>query len=114
MDRAIPCGLIVTELLTNCLKHAFQGRAGQVTLGLRAVAGNQCALSVADNGTGAVADIAHSSSLGLRLVRALARQLAGTLTWDPQSAGTTVTLTFPVDLPGERLPDAAGPGLGHA
>ena len=115
MDRAIPCGLIVTELLTNCLKHAFRGRPGRVTLGLRRLEDAQCALSVSDDGAGASEDIAESGSLGLRLVRALARQLAGTVDWEARPRGTTVRLTFPGDLATERLPDAdverVGPGL---
>jgi PAS domain S-box-containing protein len=97
MDRAIPCGLIVTELLTNSLKHAFRGRRGRVTLGLREEADGQCVLEVSDDGEGTAGDIEQSSSLGLRLVRALARQLLGTLAWQPRAAmGTTVTVTFPV------------------
>jgi PAS domain S-box-containing protein len=109
MDRAIPCGLIVTELLTNCLKHAFADRSGRVTLGLRGLADGQCALSVSDDGAGASADFAQSASLGLRLVRALARQLAGTLDWGAGRGGTVVTLTFPGDQNAGRvpMPDAA-------
>ena len=95
LDRAIPCGLIVTELLTNCLKHAFGGRRGRVLLGLREAAGGDCTLEVSDDGVGTPGDIERSESLGLRLVRALGRQLLGTFTWDSHSDGTTVTLTFP-------------------
>jgi PAS domain S-box-containing protein len=105
MDRAIPCGLVVTELLTNCLKHAFHGRRGRVTLGLRRLAGGEHVLEVSDDGAGTSEDPAQSGSLGLRLVRALARQLSGTLAWDAQADGTTVTLTFPA----ERLPDQVAP-----
>jgi PAS domain S-box-containing protein len=103
LDRAIPCGLIVTELLTNALKHAFRGRGGRVTLGLRAAAGDACLLEVSDDGVGA-GDIEHSTSLGLRLVRALARQLLGTLAWDTRDTGTTVTLTFPGAAPADAAP----------
>jgi two-component sensor histidine kinase len=114
MDRAIPCGLIVTELLTNCLKHAFQGRPGQVTLGLRRLEDAQYELSVADDGGGTSEDIAQSGSLGLRLVRALARQLAGTLDWEARPAGTNVRLTFPGDLTTVRLADADVERVGPA
>jgi PAS domain S-box-containing protein len=101
LDRAIPCGLIVTELLTNCLKHAFDGGRGRVRLGLRDVEAGSCALEVSDNGVGAPGDIGQSTSLGLRLVRALARQLLGTLDWQTREGGTTVTLTFPTAPPAD-------------
>jgi PAS domain S-box-containing protein len=107
MDRAIPCGLIVTELLTNCLKHAFHGRRGRVTLGLRRLADGLCELRVADDGEGSAEDIGESVSLGLRLVRALARQVLGTLAWQTQVAGTTVTLSFP----SQPAADLAEPAL---
>jgi two-component sensor histidine kinase len=45
----------------------------------------------------------------LRLVRALARQLSGALAWRGEAGGTTVTLTFPGEAGGERLPDAVVP-----
>jgi PAS domain S-box-containing protein len=106
LDRAIPCGLIVTELLTNALKHAFQGRGGRVTLGLRTAADGACILHVSDDGVGG-GDIEHSTSLGLRLVRALARQLLGTLAWESGSTGTTVTLTFPGAAPADAAASGA-------
>jgi PAS domain S-box-containing protein len=113
LDRAIPCGLIVTELLTNCLKHAFVGRRGRVTLGLRETADGHCALEVSDNGSGVADDIEQSASLGLRLVRALARQLLGTLAWASRDGGTTVTLTFPFAQPDvDAAADAPRPGAG--
>ncbi|MEZ5412804.1 MAG: PAS domain-containing protein [Opitutaceae bacterium] len=99
IDQAIPCGLILNELVTNAYKHAFPaGRlptapAMQVTL-TRAAAETVC-LRVADNGIGLPPDFAleQLSSLGLNLVRDLAVQLHGELAVDG-SAGTTIKVTF--------------------
>ncbi|WP_158081218.1 PAS domain S-box protein [Rhodoferax fermentans] len=86
MDQATPCGLLVNELLSNCLKHAFvRGQAGQVTVSLQPAdrAGWWC-LSVSDTGVGLPPDFEarRSLSLGLQLVSDLARQLGGQLTID--------------------------------
>jgi two-component sensor histidine kinase len=87
MDQATPCGLLVNELLSNCLKHGFvQGQGGQVTVGLQPAtrAGWWC-LSVRDTGVGLPPDFEarRALSLGLQLVSDLARQLGGQLTIDP-------------------------------
>ena len=78
---ATPCGLIVNELLSNSLKHAFPDRSGQINLSLRAN-GNEIELACFDNGTGFPEgfQIGRSSSLGLKLVENLVRkQLLGSL-----------------------------------
>ncbi len=80
IDQAIPCGLIVNELVSNCLKHAFpKGAQGRIRVGLSAAAGDRLALVVADNGVGLPPDMdpARAKSLGLRLVTSLAEQLGG-------------------------------------
>jgi PAS domain S-box-containing protein len=82
MDQAVPCGLLVNELLSNSLKHAFPGCSGEVWIALQYVAGSQLLrLEVRDNGVGLPADFdrRRESSLGLQLVLDLARQLRGTL-----------------------------------
>jgi two-component sensor histidine kinase len=83
IDTAIPCGLILTELLSNALKHAFpDDRAGEILLSLRKNTAGEMVLTVRDNGVGIGAHIDHNSadSLGLRLVNDLARfQLGGTI-----------------------------------
>ncbi len=93
--QAIPCALIVNELLTNSLKHAFaDGRSGEIRLVLKRETNERIRLRVSDNGPGLPADFAarQSRSLGLQLVSDLARQLQGTLEVAPDS---TFTLTFP-------------------
>jgi PAS domain S-box-containing protein len=99
VDVAIPCGLVLNELFTNCLKHAFAGLSeGHIAIELTPVGdGRRHALRVIDNGVGMPEiDVAASHSLGLRLMRSLARQLDGTLTFERREPGTSATLTFTV------------------
>ncbi|MDM8001144.1 MAG: histidine kinase dimerization/phosphoacceptor domain -containing protein [Dehalococcoidia bacterium] len=78
LDAAVPCGLIVNELVSNALKYAFPGgRTGEIRIGLYGDPDGRVALVVRDNGVGLPpdTDLEHSSSLGLRLVKMLAQQL---------------------------------------
>jgi two-component sensor histidine kinase len=78
VDVAIPCGLIVNELVTNALKHAFPGgRPGTVTVSLRETPGGSLDLMIQDDGVGIRADVdpRHTASLGLDLVVTFAEQL---------------------------------------
>jgi PAS domain S-box-containing protein len=96
VDKAIPCGLILSELITNALKHAFpDGRPGTVRVELTQGEKGGLRLVVADDGVGlpAGADAQDSISLGLPLVRMLARQLDASLEI-VTSHGTTVRLTL--------------------
>jgi two-component sensor histidine kinase len=94
LDTAVPCGLIVNELLTNAFKHAFpEGRAGRVTVRVRRD-GARVHLEVADDGVGLdLSRAAAPGHIGLDLVRALARQLRAGLDFEAR-AGTLVRLTF--------------------
>ena len=91
VTMALPCGLILNELVRNTLKHAFCGRTcgGEVTVSLRRDATGQVRLRVTDNGVGLPAglDWRQAQSLGLRLVQALAGQLRGTV--EVRTAGGT-------------------------
>jgi PAS domain S-box-containing protein len=96
LDAAMPCGLILNELLSNALKHAFpDGRRGDVALMLKALPHGHATLRVCDTGVGFPngLDFRHADSLGLQLVCALAEQLRGTLTME-RDGGTAFTLTF--------------------
>ena len=108
LDSAVPCGLILHELLSNALKHAFpHGQAGAIALDLRAVPDQHVTLRVADTGVGVPEgfDVRQSDSLGLQLVSMLTEQLGGTLTV-ARHGGTAFTLTFP-------LPEAQAGGPAH-
>jgi two-component sensor histidine kinase len=96
MDRAIACGLIVNELVSNAFKHAFPAnQAGEVGVTLEAQEG-EYVLSVQDTGVGLPAgmDPQATSSLGLRLVQLLTRQLGGTLTLGSHP-GAMARIAFP-------------------
>jgi two-component sensor histidine kinase len=98
LDRAVHLGLIVNELVTNALKHAFpQGRAGEVHVILRA-ADQHVDLAVRDNGVGWPPGVRleDSQTLGLRIVRLLARRLAADATM-AHEGGAVVRLRFPLD-----------------
>lgn len=83
LEQAVPCGLLVNELVSNCLKHGFpEGRAGDIHIELQAVGGGpQVRLRVCDTGVGLPPDFEEkrASSLGMQLVADLARQLKGRL-----------------------------------
>lgn len=96
IDTAIPCGLILNELLANALKYAFPtGRPGEVQVRFRALPGNRLALTVSDNGVGLpdAFDLQQTVSLGLQLVQMLVRQLRGDLSLD-RAQGTAFTVCF--------------------
>ena len=96
VDTALPCGLIVHELVANALKHAFPGRTpGEIHLDLRAGNDGRYTLRVRDNGVGfpEEVDFRRVESLGLRLVNMLTRQLDGVIELQ-RGGGTTFTVTF--------------------
>jgi two-component sensor histidine kinase len=78
IDTAIPCGLIINELLSNSLKHAFpEGEKGEIRVTLNEMDDGKYELLVSDDGTGIKGgfDIAESETLGLQLVNSLVGQL---------------------------------------
>ena len=96
IDQAIPCGLIINELVSNAFKHAFPDhRPGKLSIEFAANTEGQFSLIVRDNGVGIPAnfDVSKSNSLGMQLVNSLVRQLQGTI--DIQTdAGTCFTIRF--------------------
>ena len=98
IDLASPCGLIVNELVTNALKHAFPpGHFGEITVEFHSAKDNNFILDIRDNGVGMAEeiDISTQKSLGLRLVRSLAiKQLKGTVEVD-KTVGTRFQIKFP-------------------
>jgi two-component sensor histidine kinase len=97
IDRAIPCGLIVNELLSNSLKYAFVDRpSGTITISLHQL-GSDYLLQIRDNGIGLPEDfnIRRSPSLGLRLVDRLVKQLRGHLEIG-YDRGAVFSILFPL------------------
>ena len=107
VDQAIPIGLILNELISNALKHAFpDGRSGLIRIEARIGGQNhdgRVELAVVDNGVGVPEDLdtRKRKSLGLEIVEILARQLRGTWALN-REAGTTFRLSFPERLDPER------------
>jgi two-component sensor histidine kinase len=96
LDDALPTGLLISEVISNSLKHGFpDGRQGEIRMQLRSLPGEAVSLVLSDDGVGLPSNLdwATSRSLGLRLVRALADQLRASL--DIRSdGGTEVKLLF--------------------
>ncbi len=98
MDTALPCGMIVNELVNNCVKHAFDGRGGIVSVSLTRDGGG-LTIVVADTGTHPVDPTRRPSgaagSFGWQLIHGLAEQLDASIAVDTTN-GTKVTLTVPL------------------
>jgi len=97
LESALPCGLIVNELVANSLKYAFPDqRAGVLTIGFRKDGVSRLTLWVADNGIGLPADLdaRAANSLGMQLINSLTGQLDGELKIERQN-GASFKITFP-------------------
>ena len=96
IETAIPCGLIINELVSNSLKYAFtQNLVGEININFNEINPQQFHLSIQDNGSGFPTgfDVENTETLGVRLVRMLTHQLDGTLVIDSQ-CGTCYHITF--------------------
>lgn len=96
LNTAVPLGLIINELVSNCLKHAFpENRSGEILVDLFGVDDGSYLLRVADNGIGFPEglDITSTATLGLQLVNTLVEQLKGTIQLE-RGAGTTFIIQF--------------------
>jgi PAS domain S-box-containing protein len=106
VDMAVPCGLIMNELVTNVLKHAFEGTSpdDEVRVGVTS-RDDVIRIVVSDNGRGfpAAVDPTTGATMGLSLVRDLAAQLRGRASFEGRG-GVTCTITFPRPTP--KLPTA--------
>jgi two-component sensor histidine kinase len=101
VETAVPCGLILNELVTNSFKHAFRGRAqGQLTTALSIGPDGRVSLRVRDDGVGLPAgmDWRQSRSLGLQLIHMLAGQLSATVEVRTEG-GTEFEITFALEKP---------------
>ncbi|MHB1312428.1 MAG: sensor histidine kinase [Gemmatimonadaceae bacterium] len=106
IELAMPCGIIVNELLTNTCKYAFpDARPGTTTLQIRRTDDEQVVLTLDDDGVGFPADFspADGGSFGWELVRTLVMQIGGTVT-ATTDRGAHVRIAFPMPAPGGRSP----------
>jgi two-component sensor histidine kinase len=117
LDVAIPTGLMINELVSNVMKHAFppeQG-AGEIRVALGPLENGDLELLVGDNGVGLPEELDPDAtmSLGLRLVALLTEQLQGTLVLE-RDGGTTFKITIPGEIwsPPEPIRKSSSPRLG--
>jgi PAS domain S-box-containing protein len=96
IDLATPCGLIISELISNAMKHAFPlDRKGEINVALRAINENEVELMVSDDGVGLPADLDFETteSFGLYLIKLLVEQIEGTVDLD-RDGGTAFKIRF--------------------
>ena len=102
VDQAIPCALVVNEILSNAYKHAFKGKK-QGTIEIFALQKDgKIRITVRDDGVGLPSnfDISRTTSLGLKLIRTLVQhQLKGSISFKSQN-GTEISMEFPVTMVG--------------
>ncbi len=98
IDTAIPCGLIINELISNSIKYAFPGeKAGTISVSLEKADGGRLKMEIKDDGTGVKdgIDLSKADSLGIQLVTLLTRQMNGTMdVKSSKQGGTSFDITF--------------------
>lgn len=97
IDTSIPLGIIINEIVTNSLKHAFpNGRKGTISIQVEKLNHPYFVMYLSDDGVGLPSDINFdkSSSFGLSLIKSLAHQLKGEVEFDPTDKGTRYILQF--------------------
>jgi two-component sensor histidine kinase len=95
LDKAVPAGLVVNELITNSIKYAFGNGGGIVRVTFEPVTNaSEACVSVADDGKGIA--LPPKKGFGLTLVEGLAHQLSGRIEYANVEKGSRVTLCFPV------------------
>ncbi len=96
IDNAIPCGLIVNEIVTNSMKYAFpNNREGDIWISASTIDNNKAKIEIRDNGVGLIKDLVleEIQSMGLRIVRILTEQLGGNIEVNNKN-GLSFSLTF--------------------
>lgn len=96
IEQAIPCGLIISELVSNALKHAFtDDKAGIIEVNFNQLNNDELKLEIKDDGVGfaEAVDLSQAKSLGLMLITMLVKQISGSIKFTNQN-GTTFTIIF--------------------
>lgn len=102
--RAAPLALIVNELVTNALKHAFDDTDHPVLTTRIVRTGETFRIDIEDNGIG-MGEANGAASFGTKLIRSLGRQLKATISWEDTDPGTRATIELPQDdAPKQRAP----------
>lgn len=99
IDAAIPCSLIINELVSNALKYAFPNRTGTLTVLLTKKENGLISLHIFDDGIGLPTgfQLEESRSLGMRLVKALTKQMGGKLVVGTPKSGTSIHIDFSLE-----------------
>ena len=111
-EKALPLGLLVSELVTNAIKYAHPAKvAGKIGLECRGSASGAVTIEVSDDGVGLPEgfDTAKSGHLGFRLLRLLAEQAGGTIEFESSELGLRVTLDIPATGDRTEGPSAVEP-----
>jgi two-component sensor histidine kinase len=97
LDRAVPAGLIVNELMTNAFKYAFDASGGVIRITFTANRDtHEAVLTIEDNGRGMSEP--REGGMGLRLIEALTAQIEGHLERPDVKKGTSTSVKFPLPL----------------
>ncbi|WP_126176724.1 PAS domain-containing protein [Tsuneonella rigui] len=95
-ESATAVGLVLNEILTNAIKHAFSdGRAGTLDVSVKRI-GDRAMIRIKDDGPGLGGAQPPSEGLGFVLIKRLSRQIGASIDWPEQPLGTLVELSFPV------------------
>ena len=101
VDFAVPCGLIINEIISNSLKYAFphyeeEKKNGLIRIDFNKIGNDELNLIVSDNGIGMPSNTAEKKkhSLGLQLIDSLVAQLGGTIKIESDSSGTSFKIIF--------------------
>ena len=113
MDQAVLLGLIVNELVTNAIKHAFpDGRVGRVSVGFEAL-GGQLRLCVQDDGVGFADRNRRDTGIGQDLIAGLSDQLGAELQVQSNGSGSSFHLSVPYVNPAQFGPSPKSAELLH-
>jgi polar amino acid transport system substrate-binding protein len=100
LEKAVPCGLLINELVVNALKHAFpDGRSGTIKISMGNTGRDAFSLTVSDDGIGATRmelEEGKNKSIGVRLVKSLSEQLGGQCQTESTNSGVTTSVVFTI------------------